>query len=45
VTTFRFSITIRGEGQEIVRRYRTTNVWSKTAGRWQVIAAHTAALG
>ena len=45
VTSFRFSVTIRGEGQEIVRQYRTTNVWMKRSGDWQVVAAHTAALG
>ena len=44
VTSFMFSVTIRGEGQEVVRRYRTTNVWMKRGGDWQVVAAHTAAL-
>jgi ketosteroid isomerase-like protein len=45
VTSFRFGITIRGEGQEVIRRYRTTNVWMKRADTWQVVAAHTAPLG
>ncbi len=45
VTSFRFSVTIRGGDQEVVRRYRTTNVWMKRSGQWQVVAAHTAALG
>jgi ketosteroid isomerase-like protein len=45
VTSFRFGVTIRAEGKEVVRRYRTTNVWAKRAGSWQVVAAHTAALG
>ena len=44
-TSFRFGVTIRSDGKEIVRRYRTTNVWMKRADRWQVVAAHTAALG
>ena len=45
VSNFRFSITIRGDGQEVVRRYRTTNVWMKRGDEWQVVAAHTATLG
>lgn len=45
VATFRFGVTIRGNGQEVVRRYRTTNVWMKRADGWQVVAAHTATLG
>lgn len=45
VASFRFGVTIRGGGQEVVRRYRTTNVWVKRSDRWQVVAAHTAALG
>jgi len=45
VASFRFGVTIRGDGQEVVRRYRTTNVWIKRSDRWQVVAAHTAALG
>ena len=45
VTSFSFGITIRNDGQEVVRRYRTTNVWMKRSQAWQVVAAHTAALG
>lgn len=45
VTSFRFAVTIRAGDQDVTRRYRTTNVWMKQADRWQVIAAHTAALG
>ena len=45
VSSFRFSVTIRGDGQEITRRYRSTNVWMKRAEQWQVVAAHTAAMG
>ena len=45
VSSFRFSITIRGDGQEVTRRYRSTNVWMKRADQWQVVAAHTAAMG
>jgi ketosteroid isomerase-like protein len=45
VASFRFGVTIRGDGQDVVRRYRTTNVWMKRSERWQVVAAHTAPLG
>ena len=45
VASFRFAITIRNDGQEVIRRYRTTNVWMKRSSGWQVVAAHTAALG
>ena len=45
VASFRFGVTIRGDGREVVRRYRTTNVWMKRSDRWQIVAAHTAALG
>jgi ketosteroid isomerase-like protein len=44
VTTYRFAVRIQLEDKEINRRYRTTNVWMKRQGRWQVIAAHTASL-
>ncbi len=44
VTSYRFAVTVRHEGQDIVRQYRTTNVWMKRDGAWQVIAAHTAGL-
>jgi ketosteroid isomerase-like protein len=45
VTSYRFGITVRQDSGETVHRYRTTNVWMKRDGRWQVVAAHTAALG
>lgn len=45
VTSYRFGVTIRQDGGETVHRYRTTNVWMKRDGHWQVVAAHTAALG
>ena len=44
-TSFRFAVTIHGDGKEIVRRYRTTNVWMKRSNGWQIVAAHTATLG
>ena len=45
VTSYRFGVTIRGEGQEVTRQYRTTNVWMRRGEAWQVVAAHTAMLG
>ena len=45
VASFRFSVTIRNDGQEVTRRYRSTNVWMKRGDQWQVVAAHTAAMG
>ena len=45
IASFRFGITIRSESNEVTRRYRTTNVWLKRSGMWQVVAAHTASLG
>jgi ketosteroid isomerase-like protein len=45
VASFRFGVTIRHDGSEVVRRYRTTNVWMKRGGAWMVAAAQTTALG
>lgn len=45
VASFRFRVTIRGGDQEVIRQYRTTNVWMRRADTWQVVAAHTALLG
>ena len=45
VASFRFGVTIRSDGQEVTRYYRTTNVWVKRGDAWQVVAAHTAVLG
>ena len=42
ISSYRFVVDIRGEGIDVHRRYRTTNVWAKREGRWQVVAAHTA---
>ena len=42
VTNYRFVVTIKGGSVDAQRRYRTTNVWMKRHGRWQVVAAHTA---
>ena len=45
VCSFRFAIRIRAEGNEVTRQYRTTNVWMRRTGAWQVVAAHTATMG
>lgn len=42
VTSYRFVVNINGENIKIHRRYRTTNIWAKRQGHWQVVAAHTA---
>jgi ketosteroid isomerase-like protein len=44
VTSYRFLIRIQGDGVDINRRYRSTNVWVKRQNCWQVIAGHTASL-
>jgi ketosteroid isomerase-like protein len=44
VSSYRFIVKIKGEGIDVNRRYRTTNVWMKRQVHWQVIAAHTASL-
>ena len=38
----RFVGKFTGPNVDVHRRYRTTNVWIKRDGRWQIIAAHTA---
>jgi ketosteroid isomerase-like protein len=42
ITSYRFNVTMKGPGIDVHRRYRTTNVWAKRNGSWQVVAAHTA---
>ena len=44
ISSYRFTVKIKGEGLDVNRRYRTTNVWMKRHAGWQVIAAHTASL-
>jgi ketosteroid isomerase-like protein len=44
VTSYRFVVTIKGQGQEIRRGCRTTNVWMKRPSGWEVVAGHTASL-
>ena len=42
ISTYRFVVSIKGESMDVHRRYRTTNVWMKRGGRWQIVAAHMA---
>lgn len=42
VANYRFVVTIKGADRDIQRRYRTTNVWMKREGRWQIVAAQMA---
>jgi ketosteroid isomerase-like protein len=44
IASYRFVVRVQGEGMDIHRRYRTTNVWLKRAGQWQVIGGHMASL-
>jgi ketosteroid isomerase-like protein len=41
IANYRFVVTFRVPQGERRRRYRTTNVWAKRDGRWQIVAAHT----
>jgi ketosteroid isomerase-like protein len=42
IANYRFVVTFKGPDLDLRRRYRTTNVWVKRDGRWQIVAAHTA---
>jgi ketosteroid isomerase-like protein len=42
VTSYRFVVKVTGGNVNVNRAYRTTNVWMKLSGQWQVAAAHTA---
>jgi ketosteroid isomerase-like protein len=42
IANYRFVVTFKGPSLDVRRRYRTTNVWVKRSGRWQIVAAHTA---
>jgi ketosteroid isomerase-like protein len=44
VASYRFVIQIQGEGMDIHRRYRSTDVWLKRENTWQVIAGHMTSL-
>jgi uncharacterized protein (TIGR02246 family) len=42
IATYRFVVKVKGSNINVHRRYRTTNVWLKRDGRWQIVAAHLA---
>ncbi len=42
IARYRFVVKLTGPNVTVHRQYRTTNVWIKRDGRWQIIAAHTA---
>ena len=42
IANYRFVVMFKGPNLDIHRRYRTTNVWVKRDGRWQIVAAHMA---
>ena len=42
IANYRFVVTVNGPQVDVQHRYRTTNVWLKRDGRWQVVAAHMA---
>jgi len=42
ITNYRFVVKMKEPGVDVHRRYRTTNVWAKRNGSWQVVASHTA---
>ena len=40
IVNYRFVVAFKGPNLDVRRRYRTTNVWAKRDGRWQIVAAH-----
>jgi hypothetical protein len=44
IANYRFVAKFTGPKVDVHRRYRTTNVWIKRDGRWQIVTAHTAFL-
>jgi ketosteroid isomerase-like protein len=44
VTSYRFVIRMQGEGVDVHRRYRRTNVWLKRENAWQIIAGQMSSL-
>jgi len=42
IASYRYIVRIKGQNIDVHRRYRTTNVWMKRGGRWQIVAGHMA---
>ena len=44
VASYRFLVHIEAEGVDVRRRYRSTDMWLKRAGAWQIIGGHMSSL-
>lgn len=44
VACYRFTVQIQGDGIDIKRRYRNTDVWLKRDDIWQIIGGHVSSL-
>jgi ketosteroid isomerase-like protein len=44
VSSYRFVVRVQGEAVDVHRRYRTTNVWLKRSGQWQIIGGQMTSL-
>ena len=44
IASYRFRVQIQGDGIDITRRYRNTDVWLKRENTWQVIGGHVSSL-
>ena len=42
IASYRFFVRIKIQTTDVLRRYRTTNVWMKRSGGWQIVAGHMA---
>jgi ketosteroid isomerase-like protein len=42
IASYRFVVRIKSQSTDVLRRYRTTNVWMKRDGGWQIVAGHMA---
>jgi ketosteroid isomerase-like protein len=42
ISNYRFVVKVKGQNINVNRRYRTTNVWTKRNGSWQIVATHMA---
>jgi ketosteroid isomerase-like protein len=42
IANYRFVVMVKAPSLDLRRRYRTTNVWVKRDGRWQIVAVHMA---
>ena len=40
VANYRFVVNVKADNLDIHRKYRTTNVWARRQGGWQIVAVH-----